>query len=280
MFRKIVKAYWCNSVDTYGRDNSFQNFGDMLNPFIFSYFDIILDCEEKDPTLYAIGSILNNISEDFKGYIWTSGCLFNKKVNFSISPIAVRGKLTLNCLENIDKTNIVLGDGGLILDRLYKPMILKKKYKLGVMPHYVDIVYSEKYIPIYKFPIFENDDVIFIDPRKDVKVIINTLCSCENVIVSCLHGLVICDSYGIKHASFQGEFSGPIMFKGAQQSFKFKDYYSVFDIDFIEPDMHFNIDSNIEECISKCKAVNKPELENIKDNLMESLNTLVKKLKS
>ena len=281
MFRKIIKSYWCNSVDTYGKDNSFQNFGDVLNPFILSYFDIILDYEEKDPILYAIGSILNNISADFKGYIWSSGCLFDKKVNFSVSPIAVRGKLTLKCLDNIDKSNIVLGDGGLILDRLYNPMILKKKYKLGVMPHYVDIVYSERHNnPIYKFPIFENEDVIFIDPRKDVKVIINTLCSCENVIVSCLHGLVICDSYGIKHTCFQGEFSGPIMFKGAQQSFKFKDYYSVFDVEFVEPDIHFNRDSNIEECISKCKPVNKPELENIKDNLMESLNTLVKKLKS
>jgi len=267
-------------VDTYGKDNSFQNFGDMLNPFIFSYFDIVLNYEEQNPILYAIGSVLNNINSEFKGYIWSSGCLFEKKVSFTVVPIAVRGKLTLKCLGNIDTTNIILGDGGLILDRLYKPMILKK-YKLGIIPHYVDIIYSERHNnPIYKFPIFDNDDVIFIDPRKDVKVIINMLCSCENVISSCLHGLIICDSYGINNTCFQGEFSEHIMFKGAQQSFKFKDYYSVFDIDFKGPDLVLNKNSKLEECVSKCKPVDKPNLENIKDNLMESLNILVEKLKS
>ena len=60
-----------------------------------------------------------------------------------------------------------------------------------------------------------------------------------------------CDSYGISNTSFATQYSQQIMFKGAQQSFKFKDYYSVFDINFTEPDVFLTKNTSMYECISK-----------------------------
>ena len=79
-----IKTNYCDKVRSYGSSNEFTNFGDILNPFIFAYFNISIECDNINPKLYAIGSILNNIPDNFQGIIWSSGCLFPKKVNYKL----------------------------------------------------------------------------------------------------------------------------------------------------------------------------------------------------
>jgi pyruvyltransferase len=111
------------------------------------------------------------------------------------------------------------------MERLYKPKISLTKFKLGIILHYNDI----KVHTI--FPVFKNPNVLFIDNRKSVEQVINDIYSCENIISSSLHGIIICDSYNINHSLFATHETN-FEIHTLQCSFKFKDYYSVFNQNF------------------------------------------------
>ena len=60
-----------------------------------------------------------------------------------------------------------------------------------------------------------------------------------------------------------------------QGSFKFRDYYSVFDTNFnFENILYLDNDISFEKCVSICKQVNKPNLENIKDGIEKSIEII------
>lgn len=264
-----MRVYYCHQVDFYKDIGIFINFGDILNEFIFSLLSIPIEFSEDNPELYAIGSILNNLPEDYEGNIWSSGCIYPERT-FSPKkpPIAVRGKLTLKQFS-CDTTNTILGDGGLILEKIYKP-ICKRQYRLGVMFHYTDLVYQDPTSSFKNYKIFSSNDVVFIDPRKSPREIIDTLYSCHYVVSSCLHGIITCDSYKIPHALFCTHITNSIL-HGNQHSFKFNDYYSTFDMKFEGPKFEFLEDITIEECIKHCSQVEKKNLEKIKTDLLSSI---------
>lgn len=268
-----IPIFYCDKVQ---KENIFEftNFGDILNKFIFYHFGINIIADTSNPKLYAIGSVLNNIKDDYNGFIWSSGMLGPRsKIKCIRKPLAVRGKLTKSFFDNIDN-DVVLGDGALIIDRLYKPKI-PIKYKLGIMPHYVDLIFNERdNTPFYNYEILKRQDVILIDIRNDIKSIIHTMLSCENIIVSCLHGAVVCDSYNIKHGFFYTKHSNYILFNNLQHSFKFNDYYSAFNMKFNKPELFLKNDTTIEECLKHCIYNNKPNIEHIKDNLIKTLKIL------
>lgn len=130
---------------------------------------------------------------------------------------AVRGPLTRNFL--LSKGILcpeVYGDPALLLPLHYKPKVVKK-YKLGIIPHYVDA--ENKYIQ----DILESNpnDVLIISMSKYKKwyEIIDNICMCECVVSSSLHGLIVSDAYCIPNnwVSFSNNVAG-----GA---FKYQDYF-------------------------------------------------------
>lgn len=257
-----LTGYWISNVD-----NKFTNFGDILTPYIFSKYKITLNYDNINPKLYGIGSLLHMIPDDYKGYVWTTGFMYNTKIlNLKHNPIAVRGKLSLNQFRN-DISNTYLGDGGLLLEKIYKPVTRSNiRYTLGIMPNYCDIV-NMRDSPIESFNIFKNPNVIFIDPRNYIETVINDIFSCDNIITSSLHGLVTSDSYGINNGCFKARETS-IAIHSMQDSFKFRDYYSSYDMNFKKDNLLF-LDNNtsFEQCISICRPVIKPQLFNIKYNL-------------
>ena len=261
---KNITGYWVSNID-----NKFSNYGDVLTPYIFNKYDINLNYTDNNPKIYGIGSLLHMIDDNYGGYIWSTGFMYPTKfLDFKNNPLCVRGKLSKNQFKN-DTSNTYLGDGGLILERIYKPKV-HKKYKLGIFPNYCDIV-NMKDDPIEKFDILKRDDVLFIDPRDYIETVIKNVNSCENIITSSLHGAVTCDSYNINHGIFCAR-ETKIAIHVCQGSFKFRDYYSTFDMDFNSNDILY-LDNNVsfEKCMSVCKQVNKPYLENIKDGLEKSI---------
>jgi pyruvyltransferase len=268
-----MKVFYCkNAVSNKGV--LCTNFGDILTPYIFKHYNIPFIYDTENPDVFAIGSLIQNVPENFKGQIWTTGFIYPvNSVNPIHPPLAVRGLLTLKHFK-CDVSKTVLGDGGLIISRIYKPNV-KKKYLLGIMPHYSDII-NMRDNPIEDFSIFQNDDILFIDPRDPVEKVIDNLNSCINVVTSSLHGIITCDSYGINHALFSARESQMSIHK-KQDSFKFLDYYSIYnsinDSNNLESIDKFYFDENITlfECIKHCKPVNKPNIEIIKDKLVESL---------
>lgn len=197
------------------------NWGDALNPVIISklskkkvihYKDIFRLSNLKVHSV--IGSILG-IYNVKNLIVWGSGYISSSSTIRKDACIhAVRGPLTreklisqgINCPE-------VYGDPALLYPLFYKPP-KSAKYKLGIIPHFIDKdnPYIEKYT--------DDPNVIIIDVMGDINIFIDQICSCQVIASSSLHGLIAADAYGI--SSIWIEFSDKIRGK----HFKYQDYFA------------------------------------------------------
>lgn len=204
----------------WSRNPSVPNFGDDINPFIFSKLlgaDItyVASNYQRFHSI-GIGSILSNANK----YSEIIGTGFIKEEDVVIEPprkiIAVRGKETRNKLISMGiQCPEVYGDAALLFPKFYNP-VCEKKYTLGIIPHYIDkqIGYINK--------LTENiTDVKIIDIQNNSHLkFIDEVLSCELIASSTLHGMIIADAYCIP--SIWIEFSKNVIGDG----FKFRDYFS------------------------------------------------------
>lgn len=204
---EAIYASWCLS----------DNFGDKLTPYLIEKISgkkCIWSPPESDILKCAVtGSILN--WEMKNAIAWGVG-LASREDHVKIEKIAmVRGEISkyISILEGV-QNEIVVGDPALLLPIYYTPKV-EKKYKLGIFPHYIDsdvIVYNL----LNRIP----NDVVIIYALDDIEKTIDLICSCERVISSSLHGLVVADAYRIQ--SKWVKFSDRILGDGT----KYMDYYS------------------------------------------------------
>jgi len=167
-------------------------------------------------TIYmVIGSILPWANEHT--IVWGAGFISeeSKMLHRPKKVCAVRGPESRRKLlsQGIDCPD-VYGDPALLYSRFYTPKETQKKYKLGIIPHYVD-----KKVPLLK-KFRDNPDILVIDVQKDVNRVIDDICSCERVASSCLHGIICADAYGVPSTWIK--FSDNVIGKG----FKFRDYFA------------------------------------------------------
>lgn len=203
------------------------NFGDDINyilvelisgkkaiPFKFGLFSRIRNNENY----LCIGSIISQLSNS-NSIIWGAGAI-SDKLFLKQKPkavCAVRGPLTRKYLrENGVPCPEIYGDPALLLPNYYKPPItIKKKYQIGIIPHYKD-----KYMELLKC--YEGNSDIYIFDMQNYgswKLFINTICSCSFILSSSLHGLIVSDAYNIPNCWV--EFSDNVQGDG----FKFRDYF-------------------------------------------------------
>lgn len=105
--------------------------------------------------------------------------------------LAVRGPQTRKrLLEQGHQVPEVYGDPGLLLPLHYQPK-LPKKHKLGIIPHYNDFKTIK--------PFYENEkEVLLIDlMTNDIEATTDLFLSCERIVSSSLHGLIVAHAYGI-----------------------------------------------------------------------------------
>jgi pyruvyltransferase len=218
--KKYKYVYYYNKCKC--RNN--YNFGDFVTPFIYETLFLekpILDIRggiKKEDVILGCGSILE--SSTTNSIIWGSGFIReNQTISKPKKILSVRGPLTrkrllklgINCPE-------CYGDIGLILPYFYYPEV-KKKYKLGIIPHYID---KEKFNEIY----IKNDkDVKIIDVTQPIQVVIKNILECEMTISSSLHGIIVSHAYNIK--SMWIKLTNKI--KG--NTFKYRDYYGSLKLD-------------------------------------------------
>lgn len=239
------------------------NLGDDLNFYLLStilpqkYFSSysLFFFNKATPNFLCIGSIVDTLM-DRNSIVWGSGAIEGKKIlNFKpLKVYAVRGPLTRNyLLKNNIECPRIYGDPAILLPFIFKRNECSKKYKIGVIPHYVDN--SQKNIIDF---IDENkDSVIKIEMTgynslEDVITIIN---QCEIIISSSLHGLIISDAYDIPN--LWCVFSNGI--KG--DKFKFHDYLLGVGRGQTEPINLKDIKLNLDKIIELCNVnYNKPTL--------------------
>jgi len=157
----------------------------------------------------VIGSIFSLIGP--KTIVWGSGVIsLNDPIRKPKNILAIRGPLSRKALLSKGiKCPKIYGDPALLLPKYYKPKS-KKKYELGIIPHYVDYHKIKRKI---------NDKRIkIINVKKPTEHVIEEIFSCKKTISSSLHGLIVSHAYRIP--SLWAEFSDHVVGKG----FKFRDY--------------------------------------------------------
>ncbi len=203
---KKIYAYWWNGA---------PNFGDKITPYLIEKITGQIPIQSLRPPfdkscLFAAGSILQ--SSNRQSVIWGSGFIEEQKTPILVRKIcAVRGPLTK---KNLDELEVpcpeVYGDPGIVLPKYYQPDTTKK-FKVGIIPHYVD-----KDIGI----LYQNRNWSIIDIQQSVEEVIDCILSCETILSSSLHGLIAADTYGIPSCWIK------LSSKVYGNDFKFHDYYA------------------------------------------------------
>jgi pyruvyltransferase len=177
---KAIRAFWWSAKN---------NFGDMLTPPIIEHLTGARPTQAKRDErgkLLAVGSIIHVIQP--KDVVWGSGTKTEEKITVPTGAkiLALRGPLTRERLISAEPIPEVYGDPALLIPAIYKPQ-QRKRYKLGIIPHYVDKDVAPDPGP----------DGITIDIQGHWKEIIKQVTACERIASSSLHGIIIAEAYGI-----------------------------------------------------------------------------------
>ena len=245
-----------------------NNFGDVLNFYLIfkltglKIIEIRSEYYNKKSFLF-IGSILQRSNR--YSIVWGSGFI-SKESKCNEKPkivYGVRGPLTRKLLveQNVQCPK-VYGDPALLLPLIYKSNS-KIKYKIGVIPHYVD-----KNNPWLKK--IKNKTVKIIDiQNQNIEGFIDSVCECEIIISSSLHGIIVSDTYGIP--SLWVEFSKNVKGDG----FKFRDYYMSVGKNVTSP-TRINYEKSLEElldfvCYEKIRFNSKQLLDSLPFPIKKSI---------
>lgn len=249
------KIYWWSLTTDDGKHK--ENFGDFLNPYI------VEKLTGKKPMLFypkskfsfffkhalMIGSVINKSNSN--SIVWGSG-IINKNDKIKGGKfIAVRGPRTAQRLKELSlKAPNVYGDPALLLPLIYEEK-RENIYKIGVIPHFFD--FEELNALDYN-----KSEVLFIDLlNSDVEFVIDQILSCEKIISTSLHGLIVAHAYQIpamwwKYSKLNGD------------DVKFYDYFESVLINIERDYQGFSLDEIIkinDYCLPKIDVINEIQKE-------------------
>lgn len=178
-----------------------ENWGDKISPILVEMISgkkpKLVPMKERftgengQHVYLTVGSVIEFV--DSNTIVWGSGFIHNED-SLPEKPLkicAVRGPLTRDKIlaQGFDCPE-VYGDPVLLLPRYYKPKKLPKK-KIGIIPHYID--QDSPWLEKVK----NQKGAKTINIRGDYYKTIDEVCSCDLIVSSSLHGLILADAYGI-----------------------------------------------------------------------------------
>ena len=136
-----------------------------------------------------LGSIIQFYKLD-GGIVYGAGLIDDNYTTGKHKYYAVRGPRTIALLENKGySVPEVFGDPALILSKIYNKKVVVKN-KIGVIPHIIH------YDDLLCHTI--HDEMVLVDLKTaDIELVIDTIRSCDCIVSSSLHGLIVAHSYGI-----------------------------------------------------------------------------------
>lgn len=205
--RNVKTFWWHDPVLAPG-----GNFGDLLTPLLMEHFSGLTGrwAPVEDAEFIGIGSVLEHIPPMWQGVIAGAGRLmWDSPVHLYGNRaiiLGLRGPLSARGI----KGDYALGDPGLLANELAP--ITKKKYDLGIVPHWSDKKLAHD-------PRFTQFNPVIIRPDQDPLDVVRTIGECRKIVSSSLHGLIVADSYGIPR---RFELTDKFDTEGGR--FKFDDY--------------------------------------------------------
>lgn len=174
-----------------------ENWGDALNRPLFNFL-AQESCEFKSmfgkgyqdkPHILGVGSILTHAGKH--STVWGSGFIqaSNRISNAPTKICAVRGPLSRERLVTLGfECPQIYGDPALLYPLVHNPQH-KKKYRWGLIPHYVDA----------NNPFCQTvpNDCLVINVQDPIDLVVDQLVQCERIVSTSLHGLIAADAYKI-----------------------------------------------------------------------------------
>ena len=178
----------------------FENFGDIVTPYLIEKLSCV------SPKLFypssgfsrfvkhsiMVGSIISRARGNT--FVWGSGIIHRFENIVGGKFLAVRGPRTAKRLVDLGFEKVTsFGDPALLLPLVFHTKQKQKKHKIGLVSHYVDFQeLNDKY---------GESEFYFISLRTDnVETTIQEIVSCEKIISTSLHGLIVAHAYGITAA--------------------------------------------------------------------------------
>ena len=264
--KEIPLFYW-SEIKFIFREK--ENYGDLISKYLVEKISdkpVTFVQPKKQPwykrnktNFLVIGSILHHA--DKNSIIWGSGIIDHKQKIAEADFRAVRGPQTRKFLLKLGYScPEVYGDPALLLPKYYNPQVANK-YKIGIVPHYHD--YNKAVELFQNNPAIKVIDLLTLDVEETTREIV----SCENIISSSLHGLILAHAYKIP--AVWVEFSDKIFGNGI----KYQDYFESLRIPFYKADF-IESEKSAEELLQLMQ--NKPllpeddQLEKIQKALLDS----------
>jgi hypothetical protein len=216
---KSIRLYWWSEI--FIQKKSRENYGDLLGKYLVEKISgkpVVWQRAHKfhlknlwQPLYVTIGSILEHVGAHCT--VWGSGIISRDAQVAGATFIAVRGPLSRKRLQELGyPCPEVYGDPALLLPLYYHPKI-ERKYPLGIVPHINDY---ENVCKLYE----QHEGVQVIDfNTNDVEQTTKEILSCQHIISSSLHGVIVAHAYQIP--AIQVAFSDKIYGDGV----KYHDYF-------------------------------------------------------
>lgn len=205
-----VNAFWWTGK---------KNFGDLLTPeLISSYGFTPIETTVDKADFVGVGSLLHMVPTNYEGVILGSGLIEDIEINLSNATFAaVRGEFTKEKLGL--PTCTPTGDMGLLANKLIDRHRKRKRFSVGIVPHFVD-----KHHPwIGGLMQTLGNAGCVIDVQDSAANVIRKISECELIVSSSLHGIIVSDALNISNVWV--ELSEKVIGAG----FKFRDYNSSID---------------------------------------------------
>ena len=255
-----MKVYWYECGRKHG------NLGDKLTPLLLDYLGVPYEWSPPDKAaLFGIGSILHRVPSNYRGIVWSTGALFREEA-YDLSAarvLALRGKMTLSQVECCERDAVCLGDGGLLASLFFRPC--RKRYKLGVIPHY-----SQADEPVFA-DLEKQTDIKRIDICDEPRSVVQQIGQCDYILSSSLHGLIIADSLGVPNRWVDVAGNSSKILGGG---FKFWDYYSIFGVENPQPKF-LRPGDTLDGLLPLFEDYRRPSIEKRKSQLLESFRGVV-----
>ena len=199
---------------------------------------------------------------------------YHNNITFRRLPrfLLLRGKYTYNNIkENGKEVEFIDGGGdgdlGILSSYLLNNDTPNKKYSLGIIPHYNDLL-SPLFFELYK----KHPHSIIINVREPVLDVIKTISECECILSSSLHGLIVADSLHIPNLWVENVYKT----KYTEDRFKYKDYYSAFDLENDPVPIFDTLHFEIKDIFDRYK-MNTERIEEKKQELLALCNNYFKR---
>lgn len=164
----------------------------------------------KKTTILAIGSMLEHSKPYHK--IWGTGFLKSTSQFNGGEVFAVRGPYSAKIIASQGYPFCkIYGDPALLLPLVYKPKQLNEHYRFGIIPHQIEYKEFNKIYP---------DSKLIDLTTNNVESVIDQIYSCDYILTTSLHGIIVAHAYGIPAVHIKGEKNI------GGDGIKFRDYFN------------------------------------------------------